>query len=172
LFRFERQCLIVPNTEHQGNVCIIALTSAHIAWLTPPDAGQASVDSTLAVCVLVLHVLFILWVIFGAFLVGSHPILRWLHIVSLIWGVLVEVLYWPCPLTLLENWFEQKAGVEPYQGGFLLHYLDKLVYPDIPAFVLMSAAVVVCGFNIAYYLRLIWISHLRRSAKDGTLRKI
>jgi hypothetical protein len=25
-----------------------------------------------------------------------------------------------CPLTLLENWLEQKAGVEPYQGGFLL----------------------------------------------------
>lgn len=172
MFRFESQCLIVPNAEQQGNVCIIALTFANIAWLTSPDAGQAGVYSTLAVCVLVLHVLFILWVIFGAFLVGSRPILRGLHIVSLIWGVLVEVLYWPCPLTLLENWFEQKAGVEPYQGSFLLHYLDKLVYPDISVFVLMSAAVAVCGLNIAYYLRLIWIGHLRRSAKDGTVRKI
>ena len=126
----------------------------------------------LAVCVLVAHLFFILWVIFGAFLAGSRPILRWLHVVSLIWGVLVEILYWPCPLTLLENWFEQKAGVEPYQGGCLLHYLDKLVYPDIPAVVLVSAAVVVCGLNIAYYVRLIRLGRFARSSTDGTLRKI
>ena len=132
----------------------------------------ASVYSGLAVCVLVAHVLFILWVMLGAFLVGSRPILRWLHIVSLLWGVLVEILDWPCPLTLLENWLEQKAGVEPYQGGFLLHYLDKLVYPEIPAVLLASAAVVVCALNLAYYVRLIWIGHLARSSTDGTLRKI
>jgi len=30
-------------------------------------------------------------------------------------------------LTLLENWLEGKAGIQPYEGGFLLHYLDKLV---------------------------------------------
>jgi hypothetical protein len=29
-------------------------------------------------------------------------------------------------LTLLENWLESRAGFEPYQGGFLLHYLDAL----------------------------------------------
>jgi hypothetical protein len=124
----------------------------------------ASIYSGLADVVLLAHAVFILWVVFGALLVGSRPVLRWLHIVSLIWGVLVEILYWPCPLTLLENWFEQKAGVEPYQDGFLLHYLDKLVYPDIPAVVLASAAVVVCGLNILYYLRLMWIGHRNRSA--------
>jgi uncharacterized protein DUF2784 len=132
----------------------------------------ADVYSGLAVCVLIAHVLFILWVIFGAFLVGWRPILRWPHIISLTWGLLVEVLYWPCPLTLLENWFEQKAGVEPFQGGFLLHYLDKLVYPDFPAVILVSAAVVVCGLNIAYYVRLIWIGRLARSSSRGTLPKI
>lgn len=113
----------------------------------------AGIYSGFADVVLFAHVLFILWVVFGAFLVGARPLLRWLHIAALVWGVLVEILYWPCPLTLLENWLEQKAGVEPYQGGFLLHYLDKLVYPDIPAAVLISAAVVICGLNILYYAR-------------------
>jgi len=42
-------------------------------------------------------------------------------------GILAELLPWPCPLTLLENWLEGKAGIQPYEGGFLLHYLDKLV---------------------------------------------
>jgi len=77
-------------------------------------------DSALATAVLFLHALFILWVIFGAVLTRSRPILRWLHVVSLIWGILTELPPWPRPLTLLENWLEQKPGVEPYQGGFLL----------------------------------------------------
>jgi hypothetical protein len=97
--------------------------------------------SPLATGVLFLHVLFIVWVVFGAVLTRSRPILRWLHIASLIWGIFSELLPWPCPLTLLENWLEQKAGVEPYQGGFLLHYMDKLVYPDISATALTVAGV-------------------------------
>lgn len=115
--------------------------------------GASGVYSALAVSVLGLHALFISWVIFGALLTRSRPILRWLHILSLIWGILTELLPWPCPLTLLENWLEHKAGVEPYQGGFLLHYLTKLVYPDISATALIVVGVVVCGFNLAFYAR-------------------
>lgn len=54
-------------------------------------------------------------------------------------GNVTELLLWPCALTVLENWLEAKAGVQPYQGGFLLHYLDKFVYPDISATVLTIA---------------------------------
>lgn len=113
----------------------------------------SNVYSALASAVLFLHALFIVWVVFGALLTRSRPILRWLHIVSLIWGIVTQLLPWPCPLTLLENWWEQKAGVEPYQAGFLLHYLDKLVYPDISATTLTVAGVIVCAFNLALYGR-------------------
>jgi hypothetical protein len=118
-----------------------------------------SVYSGLAVCVLVLHALFIVWVVFGALVTRSRPILRWLHVASLIWGILTELLPWPCPLTELENWLEAKAGTQPYQGGFLLHYLDKLVYPDISATVLTVAGVLVCALNLALYGRHIWCTH-------------
>jgi len=114
--------------------------------------------SALATAVLFLHALFILFVIFGALLTRSRPLLRWLHIASLVWGILTEVLPWPCPLTLLENWLEAHGGIEPYQGGFLLHYLDKLVYPDISAKVLTIAGVIVCVANLAFYARQVWIS--------------
>lgn len=113
--------------------------------------------SALAIFVLLVHGLFIVWVIFGALLTGSRPVLRWLHILSLLWGILTELLPWPCPLTLLENWLEGRAGVEPYQGGFLLHYLDKLVYPDISANILTTAAVIVCGLNLAFYTWQMWL---------------
>jgi hypothetical protein len=121
--------------------------------------------SALASAVLFLHGLFISWVIFGALLVRSRPILRWLHIASLVWGILTELLPWPCPLTLLENWLEARAGVEPYQGGFLLHHLDRVVYPDISPTVLTVAGVFVCALNLALYARQIWSALPIRSAK-------
>jgi len=104
----------------------------------------------LIAAVLVAHVLFIGWVVLGALITQSRPWLRWLHIASLIWAVITE-LFVPCPLTLLENWLEQRAGIEPYHGSFLLHYLDKLVYPDLPPSWLFAAAVIVCIANLGYY---------------------
>jgi len=104
-----------------------------------------------------MHGLFILWVIFGAFLARSRPILRWLHIASLIWGILTELLLWPGPLTWLENWLESRAGIEPYQGGFLLDYLDRVIYPDISATTLTITAVIICALNLALYVRQIAI---------------
>ena len=121
--------------------------------------------SVLAVCVLLLHTLFILWVIFGAFMARSRPLLRWLHIVSLVWGILTEVLPWSCPLTLLETWLETRAGIEPYRSGFLIHYLDAIVYPNISATLLTIAGVAVCVLNLIYYVLQLWVT---RDKSGGT----
>jgi hypothetical protein len=123
--------------------------------------AASSFYSALAIFVLFLHSLFIVWAVFGALLTRSRPVLRWLHIGSLVWGILTELLPWPCPLTLLENWLEAKAGVQPYQGGFLLHYLDKLVYPDISATALTIAGVVICALNLALYGLQMWMARRR-----------
>src|ERR1700741_5645226 len=120
--------------------------------------AASSLYSSLSILVLLLHALFIAWVVFGVLFARSRPVLRWLHIISLIWGILTELLPWPCPLTLLENWLEGKAGEEPYQGGFLLYYLDKLVYPDISATILTVAGVIICALNLAFYGRQIWVA--------------
>ena len=117
----------------------------------------------LATAVLFVHAVFILWVAFGALLTRSRPILCWLHTASLVWGILTEVLPWPCPLTVLKDWLEKRAGILPYQGAFLLHYLDKLVYPDISANVLTNTAVIVCILNLAFHVRQLWI---RRRAHE------
>ena len=114
-------------------------------------AAIASLYSALAACVLAAHLLFILWVIFGALVAYSRPFLRWVHVSCLVWGLLVGLLPWPCPLTLLENWLEVCAGVQPYEGGFLLHYLDATVYPNISPNVLTVAGVIVCGLNLVFY---------------------
>jgi hypothetical protein len=123
--------------------------------------AASGLHSSVAILVLFLHALFILWVVFGALVTRSRPVLRWLHIASLVWGILTELLPWPCPLTVLENWLEAKAGAQPYQDGFLLHYLDKLVYPDISATILTVAGVIICALNLAFYGRQIWIARHR-----------
>lgn len=106
-----------------------------------------------AILVLSAHLAFILWVIFGAIFTRGRPVLRRIHIVSLLWGLVIEIFPWTCPLTFAENWLEQRAGMAPYQGGFLLHYLDALVYPDVPPFLLTLAAAAVVAANIAIYWR-------------------
>lgn len=122
--------------------------------------------SALATSVLVVHALFILWVIFGAFLARPRPMLRWLHVASLVWGMLTELLLWPCPLTWLENWLESKAGIEPVQGGFLLHYLDKVIYPDVSATTLTITAVIICSLNLAIYARQMWAFVVREHPRQ------
>jgi hypothetical protein len=65
----------------------------------------------------------------------------------------------PARCTILENSLETQAGVQPYQGGFLLHYLDSLVYPNISATLLASAGVAVCSVNLMVYGWRIWAAH-------------
>lgn len=101
--------------------------------------------------VLIVHLLWIVWVIFGALVTRGRRGLAWLHIASLVYGIAIEIALWPCPLTLLEDWLRGRAGLGPYQGGFLIHHLDALVYPDVSQGLLTWVAVAVCGFNLGVY---------------------
>lgn len=107
----------------------------------------------LTVAIFLVHLLFIVWLIFGAAGTRRRPLLSWLHMASLIWGFLIEVLPWTCPLTFAEAWCLKRAGIAPYQGGFLLHYLDAIVYPDIPAGFLVAGAAIVVAANAIIYAR-------------------
>ncbi len=96
--------------------------------------------SVLATAVLALHLAWILWVIFGWPVSRDRPWLRWLHFASLIYGIFIEIAPWPCPLTLLEQYLESQAGIVPYRQPFLIHYLEAVVYPDIPDGLLISGS--------------------------------
>ncbi len=84
----------------------------------------------LADAVLVLHLAFILFVVFGAVLVRRNPCLLWLHLSALAWGVFIELSGGICPLTPLENRLRALAGEGSYAGGFIEYYLASLIYPD------------------------------------------
>jgi hypothetical protein len=114
-------------------------------------------DSRAYICaadaVLIAHLLFIGWVIFGALFTRSRPRLAVVHILTIIYGIIAETTPLVCPLTLAENWCEVRAGVLPYHGPFLLHYLDATVYPNVPLALLITVAVLICTFNLGLYAR-------------------
>lgn len=86
--------------------------------------------SLLADAVLLLHLTFILFVVFGVLLVRRFPRLVWLHLPAAIWGALIEFTGRTCPLTPLENQLRRLGGEAGYRGGFIEHYLMPVIYPE------------------------------------------
>lgn len=117
-----------------------------------------------ATAILTAHLLWIVAVIIGAVFTRGRPLWTGLHIAALIWGIVVELGPWPCPFTLAEQYFEARAGMQAYQGSFLLHYVDKIVYPDVPWWAIATVGVAICGLNLAIYLWRFWEWRKTRAA--------
>ena len=100
-----------------------------------------------------LHFLFILFVVFGALLVSRLAWLKHIHWAALGYGLLVEIFNWYCPLTLLEQSLRRAAGQAGYERSFLVHYLDWLIYWDVPQWVLIAGATIVVLANTVFYSR-------------------
>jgi len=79
--------------------------------------------------VLVAHLLFIGFVVGGAFLAWRWPRLIWVQLPAMVYGALVEFVGFTCPLTLLQNYLLRRAGDRGYRGGFISHYLIQAIYP-------------------------------------------
>ena len=91
--------------------------------------SAATLFLVLADLVLVVHLLFIGFVVFGGFLALRWRGLVFFHLPALVWGLLVEALGWICPLTPLENRLRLMGGEPGIGGDFLAHYLTRLIYP-------------------------------------------
>ena len=98
----------------------------------------------MAASVLSLHAAHIAWVVFGTFFTRGRQRFAALHVATLVYGVIIEIFGFWCPLTTFETWLEARGGVSAYRCPFLLHYLDAVVYPNIPPNLLTAGAVAVC----------------------------
>jgi hypothetical protein len=79
--------------------------------------------------VLVVHLLFIGFVVGGSFLAWRWPWLIWVQLPAMVYGALVEFVGFACPLTALQNYLLRRGGQAPYRGGFISHYLIQVIYP-------------------------------------------
>ncbi|MFQ5597590.1 MAG: DUF2784 domain-containing protein [Nitrospiria bacterium] len=80
--------------------------------------------------IVIVHMGFILFVVFGGFLVLRWGWMCFLHLPAATWAVLIELKGLTCPLTPLEQGLRRAAGEAGYTGGFIQHYLVRIIYPE------------------------------------------
>ncbi len=103
--------------------------------------------------VLVLHLLFIVFVLGGGFLIFFRRWVIWLHLPAAVWGALIEFFGWYCPLTPLENQLRRLAGQSGYDGSFVEHYLLPVIYPEgLTREIQIVLGSIVIAVNLAVYI--------------------
>ena len=106
----------------------------------------------LANITLLVHLIFILFVIFGGFLFFLFSKIIYFHIPALIWGIYIEFTNTICPLTYLENWFLFKSDLTTYSNGFINNYILAFVYPkDLTADIQFYLGIALIIINIIIY---------------------
>ena len=122
------------------------------------------IDGLLVDAIAVAHLAFIFFVAFGGLLVLRWRKLAWIHLPAALWGAVIEIVQWDCPLTGLENTLRQRAGVAGYGEGFIAHYLFGAIYPNGLTYgIQIAIAVFVTVINTAVYSRVFPIHRRRRT---------
>lgn len=110
----------------------------------------------LADLVLLLHLGFILFAVFGGFLVLWRGWVWKLHLPAVVWGFLVQYFVWICPLTPLENRFRALGGEAGYAGGFVEYYASAILYPSMTPSLHLLLGFSLLAFNLFVYAYLIF----------------
>lgn len=106
----------------------------------------------LADLIVILHAMFVLFVLFGGFLIVKWPQAKWLHLPVMAWGVMIEFTGWICPLTPLESWLRQQAGNTGNEADFLQRFLSALLYPDdLTRAMQIAFGTIVVALNLVVY---------------------
>lgn len=113
--------------------------------------------------VLLLHLFFILFALFGGALATRWRWMPLVHIPMAAWAFFVELTGRICPLTYLENYLRMRAGQSGYTESFIEHYLLDVIYPSgLTREVQFLLAAVVILVNIGIYA---WAVMRRRSQR-------
>jgi hypothetical protein len=114
--------------------------------------------------ILVLHLLFVAFVVGSQVLIVAGGVLKWrwvrhvrFRIVHVLCIGIVVVQSWLgviCPLTLLENALREKSGDAGYTGSFIAHWLNELLYIEAPWWVFTVAYSL---FGVSVIAAWIWV---------------
>ena len=99
----------------------------------------------LADAILIIHVAFVLFVVFGLLFIYVGYFFQWLWVRNIWFRVLhliaigvVVVQSWVgmiCPLTIWEMSLREEAGDATYSGSFIQHWLQSILYYSAPEWV-------------------------------------
>ena len=123
--------------------------------------------------VLMLHVLFVVFVVVGLVLILAGRLMSWdwvrnwwfrvIHLAAIGVVVLQSWLGVICPLTKLEMYLRGKAGDAMYAGSFVAHWLESILYYRAPAWVFAACYT---AFAAIVVLSWVWVRPHRRRRND------
>ena len=106
----------------------------------------------LADLLVVVHLLFIAFAVFGGAFALRWPKAAWGHLPALTWAVWIERTGGICPLTPLENRLRAAGGEAGYVGSFIDHYLMPIIYPaDLTRDLQWALAAALVAINAVIY---------------------
>lgn len=124
-------------------------------------------NQLLADMVVLLHAFFVLFVLLGGVAVLRWRPLAWLHLPAALWGAVLELGGWICPLTYLENYLRRMAGRAAYGGTFIERHLEPLLYPlGLTRYAQLLFGLSALVINLVIYARF-WSRRCMKPDKDS-----
>lgn len=119
----------------------------------------------LADIIIILHFFWILFMLVGfvftfynVFFSKSKRFLNWwlfriVHLCGIVYVGFLAVLGEYCFLTILENFLRTKYEPElEYRSSFIVHYIEKLVYPEINPLIILIPTMVIALFTFVIFI--------------------
>lgn len=112
------------------------------------------VFSILADIVVVIHLLWIVFLIIGAIPGVRYPVAKMIHGAGLAFSVIIQIFGWYCPLTHLEVWLRIRHDpMYSYTGSFISHYIEQIVYLEVSRRTVFIITILLIVVNVWIYWR-------------------
>ena len=116
----------------------------------------------LADIIVIMHFMWILFMLVGFILTlcgffrkrfFDRWLFRTLHLLGIAYVSLLATMGKYCPLTLWENILRLKYDPDlTYPGSFMIHYAEKLVYPDINPLIIRIPTTFIAVFTVVVFI--------------------
>ncbi len=117
----------------------------------------------LAEIALVLHSIWIVFLVIGGIWGRKRLSVGAVHVGGLVFAVAMQMAGWYCPLTHLEFWLRRRLYPGTgYEGSFIIHYLERFVYPDVSLRLVFVLTIVLCVMNVFLYVSMFLKRRARR----------
>ena len=117
---------------------------------------EVVVYKSLSDCVMLLHFLWIIFILFAFVIALKFHRVSYIHVAGLIFTLVLNLGGWYCPLTHLENYLYTLYNPQLSCGGsFITNNLQKLIYLELDEIYLRIGAIVWVGLNMGGYV--LWL---------------
>jgi hypothetical protein len=106
--------------------------------------------------VILLHLLWIIFILFGFLVALKYFRVSYIHMAGLVFTLVLNLGGWYCPLTYLENYLHSLYDPQlHYAGSFITKNLQKVIYLELDEVYLRMGAIAWVGLNMGGYALLL-----------------